>query len=237
MSRDTTLRTLARQAESGDVEAQARQLAERVRVGTLTRERLELAAYCGNAPARLTGIPRQAKAPPRNPEDGCEACSDLGASIVGARDGLPVTVPCPCTDPLNFPLSEWVSGLRRWGRDVLIRASLTSAYSALFAEQRRNKGIMLNGHRLLNACRAWLDDPCERLVMDWHEEWADSPIGWAPMAPLLPYSPPESFAEMRHRWIEPAICASRVAGESVVREDMQAALVSWALAAMPGSAV
>ena len=228
---DLRMRSLSRLSASGDLHAQARQLLERVRSGSLSRERLELAAYCGNEPARLTEIPRQAKAPPRNPEAACEACSDLGASIVGARDGLPLTVPCPCTDPHNLPFDVWVSGLRRWGRDCLVRASLAAAYSALFSEQRRNRGLLLSAHRLLNACRAWLDDPSrsESLAMSWHDEWAEAPFGWCPMAPLLPYSPPESGAEQRHRWIEPAISAARIAGGNVAREDIQAALVSWRL--------
>ncbi len=50
---DATLRRLSRQAATGDVEAQARQLLERVRSGSLTRERLELAAWGGHEAARL----------------------------------------------------------------------------------------------------------------------------------------------------------------------------------------
>lgn len=51
---DERLRDLGRRAEGpGGVEVEARLLLERVRVGELERDRLELAAYCGHEAARL----------------------------------------------------------------------------------------------------------------------------------------------------------------------------------------
>lgn len=50
---DARLRDLERRSrETGSVEDEAAYLLERVRAGTLTRERLELAAYCGHDGAR-----------------------------------------------------------------------------------------------------------------------------------------------------------------------------------------
>lgn len=50
---DTRLQELERAwRASGSVEDEAAYLRERVRVGELTQERLELAAYCGHAGAR-----------------------------------------------------------------------------------------------------------------------------------------------------------------------------------------
>jgi hypothetical protein len=49
---DQRLRALERDAAHGDLQAQARLLLERVRVGDLTEERLRLAAYLGDEPAR-----------------------------------------------------------------------------------------------------------------------------------------------------------------------------------------
>lgn len=106
MSPDARLRSLERSAASGDLDSQARSLLERVRAGTLTRERLELAAYCGDAAARLAlNVEDRASWP----ACGCEG--GYGADGPGAcvRDG-----------PLAH-LGPWVRGLGRWGRPVLVR--------------------------------------------------------------------------------------------------------------------
>jgi len=53
---DARLRELERRwKETGSVDDEASYLLERVRVGDLTRERLELAAYCGHQGARRAG--------------------------------------------------------------------------------------------------------------------------------------------------------------------------------------
>jgi len=49
---DTRIRQLERQRD-GTPEAEAAYLRARIRCGSLTRERLELAAYCGDEGARL----------------------------------------------------------------------------------------------------------------------------------------------------------------------------------------
>ena len=49
---DEHQRELERQVASGDFEAEAKLLLERVRSGELTEERLRLAAYCGHGAAK-----------------------------------------------------------------------------------------------------------------------------------------------------------------------------------------
>lgn len=50
---DRRQRTLARAAAQGDAQAAAALLRSRLRARELTRERVDLAAYCGDAGARL----------------------------------------------------------------------------------------------------------------------------------------------------------------------------------------
>jgi hypothetical protein len=50
---DAELRALEKRARTGDADARAKWLVARVRAGTLTRERLEAAAYAGDEGARL----------------------------------------------------------------------------------------------------------------------------------------------------------------------------------------
>lgn len=54
---DARLRELERRARTGDPQAEAEQLLARVRSGTLSRERLELAAYCGHEGALAVAPP------------------------------------------------------------------------------------------------------------------------------------------------------------------------------------
>lgn len=105
---DARLRSLERAAAAGDVEAQARQLAERVRAGTLTRERLELAAYCGDAGARMA----------LNVEDRASwpAC--------GCEGGYGEDGPGAClSDGPIARLLPFVFGVQRFGRGALPMAT------------------------------------------------------------------------------------------------------------------
>lgn len=70
---DTRLRELERRARGGTDDEVAEWLAGRVRAGTLGRERLLLAAYCGHRPARLAA-PEAPSAP-----------DDLDAWVLGLR--------------------------------------------------------------------------------------------------------------------------------------------------------
>lgn len=102
---DLRQRTLARAAAAGDVEAQARELLERVRAGTLTRERLELAAYCGETVCRL------ALSWPAMPTDAVlSGLMPDGPRHEGSSDGWE-----------RGHLSTWVKGLaHRWPPEVLV---------------------------------------------------------------------------------------------------------------------
>jgi hypothetical protein len=60
---DQRLRDLERNAAHGDLQAQARLLLERVRVGDLTEERLQLVAYLGHEAARVCISPVDADPP------------------------------------------------------------------------------------------------------------------------------------------------------------------------------
>lgn len=144
---DTRLRSLERAAAAGDVEAQARQLAERVRAGTLTRERLELAAYCSAPSARLA-------------LDG----------LVPHHEGLAALQRCPhdpalARDSRAFPcaraqrdkswgecLDVWVTGLGQWPL-----ASLRGALAAAQAERAK---------RLAHAATGCMDCPACDLSND-----------------------------------------------------------------------
>ena len=66
---DQRLRELERRwRETGSVEDEAAYLRERVRVGDLTQERLELAAHCGHEGARRA-LGQEPIAPPRSPSE------------------------------------------------------------------------------------------------------------------------------------------------------------------------
>lgn len=65
---DERLRGLARGAETGDVNARARLLSERVRLGELSERRIAVAAYLGDAGARLALSGRAPQVMPIEPE-------------------------------------------------------------------------------------------------------------------------------------------------------------------------
>ena len=85
---DTKLRELERRwKETGAVEDEAAYLLERVRVGDLTQERLELAAYCGHEGARNCITLRSARREPidhRAWVDGLDRLSHDGALVFSA---------------------------------------------------------------------------------------------------------------------------------------------------------
>lgn len=98
---DAKLRELERRwKETGSVEDEAAYLLERVRVGDLTRERLELAAYCGHEGAR--------RAVGTGNDD--ELVERVGNGTEAGRLGV-------SEDCLRL-----FRGLERWGRPVIARA-------------------------------------------------------------------------------------------------------------------
>ncbi|MCW8139327.1 MAG: hypothetical protein KIT58_10540 [Planctomycetota bacterium] len=100
---DQRLRALERDALHGDVEAQARLLLERVRVGDLTEERLRLAAYLGDERARLA-LGESAPEPPDDIVAWVRGLDALG-SEVATRVALVKEV-----EPDRTYLRGWVLG-------------------------------------------------------------------------------------------------------------------------------
>ena len=78
---DVRLRDLERAASTGDPSARAELLNARLRVGTLDRQRVELAAFCGDEAARLVVPLSGIKHPAKDYDDRCHACDDLGAQV------------------------------------------------------------------------------------------------------------------------------------------------------------
>lgn len=107
---DTTLRALERAASTGDDETRARWLIARIRAGTLTLDRVGLAAYAGNKAAQLA----------------CGCCCDR--SIINRR------IDCWAHSADQFsPVCSvrWIYELACWGLDVVVRVALVVAREVL----------------------------------------------------------------------------------------------------------
>lgn len=128
---DTHLRQLERAANQGDVEARARLLCERVRMGDLSEDRVRLAAYLGDPGARLH-LGEQAPELP----------------AIRARAGL------------ELNQRRWVTGLRAYGKEWLVRAAAAVAVSRLEAWSRWDETDD-RPRRALAAARAWIRCPCD----------------------------------------------------------------------------
>lgn len=181
---DGRLRDLHRRyLQTGAVADEAALLSERLRSGELTRERLELAAYCGHEASRGAAgwlcscghlwAAHDAARPPYK---------HLGCLYGwGAGSGCDCPLPPPASfqftgDPLqtrNTTLAEWVSGLSRWGSAVAVRAAVALGRAVLVMAGPHDgcEGM----HAPLDPLRAldcadlderiqcaehWLEDPC-----------------------------------------------------------------------------
>lgn len=110
---DQRLRALERKyRESGTVEDEAAYLRERVRVGDLTLERLELAAYCGHEGARRAAQSREQPA--------TRARDILSAMEIHGREA----VVCLAAAAARVALEEFES---RYPRDARPRAAVQAA--------------------------------------------------------------------------------------------------------------
>ncbi len=205
---DARLRSLERAAAGGDVEAQARQLLERVRAGTLTRERLELAAYCGDAPAREV-VPATAVPVPAGPSDFPDTAGDW-PSVDGA------------------PIRPWMTGLGRWGRPLQVRALL--ALCEVVAEEI---GYWTTGPCPIAAVRTWVDGRAARpdgagQVLPYGEPlWAWWLLCAADGA-ALPW--PGSFDSNLESCLDAALAeVERKPAHQAIRD----ALIAWALGPSP----
>lgn len=231
MSRgDVALRALEREAQGGDPAAEVRLLVARLRAGTLTQERLELAAWCGSDAARAL-VP----------------CHDEPSAYVVAIEGdSRLLVPTP--------LSAWLRGLSRWADVgpvpgwVLVRAAVAAARVALpkarrgvsgpggqsmsaTAAREQARAAVRAAHRAITAAEAWLDDPseerrlaCGRMVMSWAA--ASRPDDWWSQPVML-----IDWGAAAHPGRLEACCrsAADVVDEAPVRTAICSALTSWAL--------
>lgn len=147
---DARLRDLQRIATaSGSPSDEARVLTERLRQGSLTRERLELAAYVGHEAARVTsgfyctcGHAWSAHDDAARPPHRHLGCLYGWGRGDGCRcKGVPPPGVAFTGDPLQGaqPLDEWVAGLRRFADCgpcpgwVLVKAAVAAARVALDA--------------------------------------------------------------------------------------------------------
>lgn len=219
---DLRMRSLSRLSASGDLHAQARQLLERVRSGSLSRERLELAAYCGHQGARLA-IDVASVAP--WPGCGC-----------GPPEVLRACVAC---GPLAS-LASFVGGLDwRWRTPVLVRAALAAIGPAAefdHAERARNdrESVRRRVRVVTEAMSAWLA-ATERVNREAAaQEWAAITEGtpWLPdylprlRLPNVDERPPV----VKRAALAGAIhAASDLAGDRAVLDAIKASLVSWSL--------
>ena len=244
---DQRLRRLEREAAaSPSPEAEAALLRERLRAGTLSPERLELAAYAGSIGARC--------------------CLDACSCGCGWPRGTP-TAAGPFLSDLHRDadhtdsrsLAVWVAGLSRWGPAVLHLASVSAAKVDLVEDGRRRGetcmcgGSILgcDGHNFTHMCDyhgvecSCPVEPSPRLTeaitaadkwlgMGLHvsdhagyETQRAYDLAWSRSYRMAPWLP-APWASDGARQSEIAGSAA-LAGEAPVRSAIQSALISWAL--------
>jgi hypothetical protein len=150
---DEALRELERVAESGDLEAAAQLLLERVRVGELGMAQVRLAAYLDHAPAVLAveGRPRSFREPlvdPATPYGMLVAQSPLRETFSSLEELL------------------WLRGLWRWGLEAVTRGGI--AWVRLRPEDVE-PGQAEGAGAFQEALDAWLEEPslhAHELVQD-----------------------------------------------------------------------
>lgn len=243
---DQRLRRLEREvAASPSPESEAALLRERLRAGTLSLERLELAAYCGHE-AALAIVPRPHGAP-----SDCGLCHGHPDGILvmhTATSGLPPWSREPCSHELR----PWVRGLALWGHKVMTRASVAAARCALpvwcdITRLSRRRGLHTEREAKEGVCtRCTKGDPgfglpgdaivaAERWIRsDWsasdHDsygvgrEWDEA---WSRCWRQAAWTP-APWASDGARETEITGSAA-LAGEAPVRAAIQSALISWAL--------
>jgi hypothetical protein len=222
---DARLRELERRA-AHDPDARPALLLERVRAGALTRERVEVADYCGDRVARdaLGGGVRHAPASDFLPLANWVSGLSRWGPEVQVRAALAAAEVVHRQHVERFPCRDYVN---RFGCDVLDAGGhpLTHGFCGdcdhLNAEQRR----------VLDACRAWLDCQCDEHAAAWLKAWFEA--AWAD-AQWLPWVRHEGYPNYTGPVVvadqtPQVLAAAREAGEAPVREAIQRALISWAL--------
>lgn len=221
--RSEDLRTLQRRAqETRSVEDQARVLAERLRRGLITQQRLELAAYVGNVAARLVVPP-------------VDRLSDKADDQLERWE-----------DADDWVLTAWCRGLSLWGEAICVRATVAAgrgAQSWWEAHVFDDGGapdcaspaaggrcgdcsacaVVLAADHALDSAQAWLDEPSTeyraqamlptllagRLIKFWHG--------------------PQLVLEQHTQWVVAIERASEVVDESAIRDAIHEGLADWAL--------
>lgn len=216
--RDVELRARDREARAlGTPVERSRVLADRVRMGTLAPERLEIAAYCGNKAAILAGgLTGWA-----NPADPTQR--PFGEWIEGlARWGPTVQV-------------RGALALQRAMFKLTTSGPCAASCGVEDAMRARKERLQL----ALDAQAAWIENPTERARE--RARWAWS-AAWIHREPwLLP--PPDQHG----RWLEPCgilacveactrrsdYASPRGVGPRAARNAITSALVSWSLGGEP----
>lgn len=112
---DRTIRQLEKAASTGDTEAGIKLIRERIRAGTLSRDKVALAAYCGDSASLVVdGGPHA---------DHCYRCERSGVRYEGSD---PDTGALRCARCWHLP--SWVEGLKRWD-GAPERAALAAAWA------------------------------------------------------------------------------------------------------------
>lgn len=244
---DQRLRRLEREvAASPSRESEAALLRERLRAGTLSPERLELAAYCGHEGARgALGIA---------PWVGRVHFEDPPGFTAADGTRYEFSSPDVALAPA-YALGPWVRGLSRWGPAVQVRAAMAAARLVL---ARRSAGLDLwpdspgflwgQANRAVEAAERWLVDPNEGNRIDAARAFlAARPVDagiqfrWLPMVPTRYQAGTHPTPEGGGWGEEPPypgpslwhpgeiMAAAELAGEVPVRAAIQSALITWAL--------
>lgn len=219
---DHRSRLLERAARQGlDPASEAAHLAARLRAGTLTLERLELAAYCGSEAARgalglgAAGEDCRDCGGTGNEHHACcdpECCPEGPGDECGTCVGRGVVAPEPPA------LAAWLSGLSRWADVgpvpgwVLVRASVAAARVALPKYMADAHGLGINAHGRLYeidpgewTSRAALNEAMLPVVLaplraiEAAEAWLDDPTEEHREAcRAVPFSAPSFAAHAAH---------------------------------------
>jgi len=219
---DRDLRQLER-ASHGDPDAEARLLHARLRAGTLTRARLEVAAYCGD-PAARTLVPFAAV-----PREG----------LASRRSGTVIPVSYGCTD--NWSLELWLQVLPLWPPEASALAALSAARVVLHelgapcgCGDQDTPDHPLWAHedwegvevrRAVAAGVVWTLCPCDRHLETWR--LANVAVTNLYNVPWLPRAVQGGHARADDRGR--AVAAAREVGGAAVRGAVRADLLEWAL--------